>query len=220
MSVQTLHLVLALLLPAAYVLGGIPFGVLIAKRRGIDLKSVGSGNVGATNAGRALGKRYFFLVLALDAMKALVPAAVASVLVHASTESADRSALTFGLWIGVGVAAIVGHVFSPFLGFKGGKGVACGLGLVLGVFPYLTLPGLVGLAAFVIAFKLTRFVSVGSMVAAAVLPVSYLAIAAVFNWPLSKQWPILLILSLVSALLIWRHRSNVRRLLAGTEVRT
>ncbi len=216
---STLHLALVLLVPIAFVIGGIPFGVLVARRQGVNLKTFGSGNVGATNAGRALGKRFFYLVLLLDALKAFIPAAVASTLVLTTTTPPERSALTFALWIAVGMAAVLGHVFSPFLGFKGGKGVACGLGLVLGTFPYVTWPGLVALAIFVAAFKATRFVSIGSMLAAASLPVAYLAFAFAFDWQLSRQWPVLCVLSLVAVLVLWRHRDNLVRLRAGTEVR-
>jgi len=218
-SVASVHLFLALSLPAAFLLGAVPFGVMIARSRGIDLRAVGSGNVGATNVGRAMGRRWFFAVLLLDALKALVPAGVASLLVHANTAPADRSAVTFGLWVGLGLAAVLGHVFSPFLGFKGGKGVATGLGLVLGVFPYVTYPGLVAVGVFVIAYAATRFISVGSLLAAATLPVAYLAFMAGLGWPLSNQWPVLALLVLVASLVIWRHRDNVRRLLAGTESR-
>ena len=220
MSVGVLHILLACLIPVAFLLGSVPTGVLIARKRGVDLRSVGSGNVGATNVGRALGKRFFFVVLALDAFKAFLPSMAASLLVLLSTEPADRSALTFGLWIAVGVAAVCGHVFSPFLKFKGGKGVACGLGLVLGIFPYLTVPGVLGLLVFIAVFKLSRYVSLGSIVGAASLPIWYLIAAWGLNWSLERQWPVLALLTLAAGLLIWRHRENVRRLLAGTEGKT
>ena len=220
MSTGLVHLVLALLTPLAFALGSVPFGYLIGRARGVDVRAVGSGNVGATNVGRALGRKFFHLVLLLDALKAAVPAGVASAVVHLNLVPPERSALTFALWIGVGVAAVLGHVFSPLLKFKGGKGVACGLGLVLGVFPYLTLPGLVAIAAFATAFGLTRYVSLGSVLAAATLPAAYLAWAAALGWELSRQWPALLLLTLVAALVVWRHRGNLRRIAAGTEGRT
>ena len=211
---------LAALLPAAFLLGSIPFGLLVGRLRGVDVRGVGSGNIGATNVGRALGKRYFFVVLLLDALKAAVPAGIASVLVHLNLPPSERSAGVYGLWIGAGVAAMLGHIFSPFLGFRGGKGVACGLGLVLGVFPYLTLPGVVGLGLFVGVLKASRYVSLGSIVAASSLPITYLIFAWLLNWSLDRQWPVLLLLSLVAALVVVRHRSNITRLLAGTEGKT
>lgn len=208
---------LVALVPLAFALGSVPFGLLVGRARGVDVRAAGSGNIGATNVGRLLGKRFFYLVLLLDALKAAVPAAIASVLIHLSLDPEERPPAIFGLWIGVGVAALLGHVFSPFLRFKGGKGVACGLGLVLGVFPFLTLPGVVALGLFVVIFKTTRYVSLGSILAAASLPVSYLAFAAGFGWSLSRQWPVLVLLVIVGLLVVLRHRANVSRLLAGTE---
>jgi glycerol-3-phosphate acyltransferase PlsY len=219
-SAPAVQLFLAALLPIAFFLGSVPFGYFIGKARGVDVRAAGSGNVGATNVGRALGKRYFYLVLLLDAGKAFVPSAIASGVVLANLDAGDRSPATLGLWIGVGVAAMLGHIFSPFLRFKGGKGVACGLGLVLGVFPYLTLPGLTALLVFVGVFLSTRFVSLGSMIAAVVLPVAYVGFMWLRGGSVSTEWPALGLLSLVSALVLWRHRTNVKRLLNGTEIRT
>lgn len=211
---------LAGILPAAYVLGGVPFGLLVGKARGVDPRTSGSGNTGATNVGRILGKRYFYGVLLLDALKAAVPAGIASALVHANTDAAQRTPLIYALWLGSGAAAMLGHIFSPFLGFKGGKGVATGLGLIVGVFPYMTLPGLVTIAAFLVAFRLTKYISVGSLAAAVSFPISYLAIALWRGWdPFGRQWPLLALAVFVSALVLVRHRSNVARLIAGTEIR-
>ena len=220
MSPAAVAWTLAAILPFAFLLGSVPFGLVVGRMRGVDVRASGSGNIGATNVGRALGKRYFFVVLLLDALKAAIPAAIASVIVLTQLDPPQRSAGIFGLWIGTGVAALLGHVFSPFLGFKGGKGVACGLGLVLGVFPFLTLPGVIGLALFIGIFKATRYVSLGSIVAAASLPVSYLIFAMLLGWDLSRQWPILVLLVLVATLVVVRHRANISRLLAGTESKT
>ena len=218
-SHQTLCLVLTAMLPPAYLLGGIPFGVIVGRMRGVDVRSVGSGNIGATNVGRVLGKRYFYLVLLLDALKGGLPTAAASILVHANTDAGQRTPLLYGLWLGTGIAAMLGHIFSPFLGFKGGKGVATGLGLTLGVFPYMTFPALAGLLAFITAFKMTRYVSAGSLAGAAVFPVAYLAIALARGWePFARQWPMLAISVVVAGLIILRHRENIVRLCKGTEI--
>lgn len=218
---STLHLALAAMIPPAYLLGGIPFGLLVGQMRGIDIRTVGSGNIGATNVGRALGRRYFYLVLGLDAAKGALPAILASILVHASTEPSQRSALTHALWLGTGIAAMLGHMFSPWLGFKGGKGVATGLGLALGVWPYMTVPALMALAIFIIVYKATRYISAGSMIAAAAFPVAYLVIGLWRGWaPLGRQWPMLALASVVAGLIIWRHRANLVRLWKGTEMRS
>lgn len=205
------------LLPVAFAIGSVPFGLLVGKARGVDVRKLGSGNIGATNVGRALGKRFFFLVLLLDALKAAVPAGIASTLVHLNTTPAERGPVLFGLWISVGVAAMLGHIFSPFLKFKGGKGVACGLGLVLGTFPYLTYPGLIGLAIFIITFKLTRFISLGSVLAAMSLPIAYLLFAFALDWNLATQWPGVALMLLIALLVVWRHWANISRIIAGTE---
>ena len=220
MTRDTLAWTLTAMLPAAYLLGGIPFGLLVGRLRGIDVRASGSGNIGATNAGRALGRRYFYLVLLLDALKAAVPAGIASALVLTQITPEQRSPLIYPLWLGTGVAAVLGHVFSPFLGLRGGKGVATALGIVLGVWPYMTLPGLVALLVFVVVFRITKYISAGSLAAAAVFPAAYLGIALLRGWdPLGRQWPLLALATLVAGLIILRHRSNVRRLIAGTEIR-
>jgi glycerol-3-phosphate acyltransferase PlsY len=219
-SVEALCWTFAAIIPAAYLLGGVPFGLVIGKSRGVDPRASGSGNIGATNVGRILGKRFFYLVLLLDALKSAIPAGIASVLVHANTTPDQRTPLLYGLWLGCGVAALLGHIFSPFLGFKGGKGVATALGLVFGVFPYMTLPGLVALAVFILTFRLTKYISAGSLAGSAAFPAAYLSIALWRGWdPFGRQWPLLAILVLVAGLIVFRHRSNITRLLAGTEIR-
>lgn len=220
MSVTTLCWIFAAMLLPAYLLGGIPFGLMIGKSRGIDPRTSGSGNIGATNVGRILGKRYFYLVLFLDALKSAIPAGIASVLVHANTTLDERTPLLYGLWLGCGAAALLGHIFSPFLGFKGGKGVATALGLIFGVFPYMTLPGIVAVVVFIVVFRLSKYISAGSIVGSAVFPVAYVAIALWRDWdPFGRQWPLLMILVLIAALIIIRHRTNIARLIAGTEIR-
>ena len=220
MSLEALHWTLLLLLPAAYLLGGVPFGLLVGRLRGVDVRKAGSGNIGATNVGRLLGRRFFYLVLLLDALKAAVPVGVASLLVHGNTEPTQRTPLLFALWLGCGVAAFLGHVFSPFLGFKGGKGVATALGIVLGFWPFLTWPGLVALGVFVLVFKATRYISAGSVTAALVFPAAYLAFALALGWPaFGRQWPVLVLTVLMAAMIVVRHRANIGRLIAGTEQR-
>src|SRR5437773_9069825 len=115
------HQMLLGLVPPAYLLGSIPFGFLVARTRGIDPRKAGSGNIGATNVGRLLGGRFFAIVFALDFIKGLLPTLVASWVVHRQAETMDWTG--YLLWLSVGFAAILGHMFSLFLGFKGGKGV-------------------------------------------------------------------------------------------------
>src|SRR5688572_7294538 len=142
---------LLILILIAYLVGSIPFGLLVGLSRGIDVRTSGSGNIGATNVARLLGKRYFFVVFALDMAKSLVPMAIASWIVSRIPE-AERDWRLYLLWLLVGFAAVIGHMFSVFLRFKGGKGVATSAGVVIGLYPYFTLAGLIVIGVFVVVF--------------------------------------------------------------------
>lgn len=215
----TPHAILIGLIPPAYLLGSIPFGLIVAKTQGVDPRKAGSGNIGATNVGRLLGGRFFAIVFTLDLLKGLVPMLSAAAALRWG-DAAPRSyaPLDYALWLLVGFAAILGHMFSPFLKFKGGKGVATSAGVVLGLFPYYTAAGLVGLIFWIVLFRLTRYVSVASMAASGAFVVAYLAIALIAHWPVfGAQWPLLLFACLVCAMIIYKHRANLARLRAGTE---
>src|SRR5688572_14470331 len=121
------------LVPISYVLGSLPFGLWVGLSKGIDPRTAGSGNIGATNLGRLLGGRFFAIVFTLDLLKGLLPTLAASWVVHHAPGPRDTT--TYLLWLLVGFAAIVGHMFSLFLRFKGGKGVATSAGVMIGVFP-------------------------------------------------------------------------------------
>lgn len=194
-------------LPAAYLLGSIPFGLLIGKVRGVDIRTIGSCNIGATNVMRSVGKRWGILTLLLDALKGYIPAAVFPALLVKLALMPDAPAW---LKIGCGCAAILGHNFPVYLRFKGGKGVATSAGVLLGIAPLALLIGLVG---FAIVFAITRYVSLGSIVAALIIPVA--------GYPLywENEPPIAVVLAILALLVIWRHKANIRRLLTGTENR-
>ena len=186
---------------ASYLLGAIPTSYLAARLfRGIDLREHGSRNLGATNLSRVLGWRFAIPVGLFDAAKGLVP-----VLVFAPrVSSSELFALVCGL------VAVVGHVFSVFVGFKGGKGVATAAGVMLGL-----TPAALGIALFVwiVLVYLTGYVSVGSIAAAAIFPV------AVYLVDPPDQPEILWLDIAVAAAIIWLHRANIGRLLDGTENR-
>jgi glycerol-3-phosphate acyltransferase PlsY len=133
---------------------------------------------------------------------------------------AAPAARTYFAWLLVGFAAIFGHMFSLFLGFKGGKGVATSSGVILGLFPYFTIPGIVALAVWGVVLKGTGYISVASIVAAVLFPVTYVLLALVSGWPLlGEQLPLLVFSVLVAAMIVYKHRSNIARLRAGTEPR-
>jgi acyl phosphate:glycerol-3-phosphate acyltransferase len=215
MSESPRTLVLALgLVPLAYVLGSVPFGLIVGRSRGVDPRAAGSGNIGATNVGRLLGKKFFALVFVLDLLKGLVPVVLAGLLLRNEPETWHK----YVLWLAAGFAAILGHLFSVFLRFKGGKGVATSAGVILGVYPWYTYPGLVAALAWVVLFKLTRYVSLASMLAAATFTLVY-AVTAVALHRLPGQWPLLAFAVLVTGLIVYKHRGNIARLRAGTEFR-
>ena len=124
------------------------------------------------------------------------------------------------LLLGIGLAAILGHMFSVFLRFKGGKGVATSAGVILGLWPYFTLPGAMTILVFVIVVYLTRYISVGSIAAAASFPLLYLGMGLLWGWdPLGRQSPLLVFALIIAAMIIYKHRTNISRLRTGTENR-
>ena len=194
-------LMLSLLVLAAYLLGSIPNGLLIARLKGVDLQKVGSGNIGATNVFRCVGKGWGVLAFVLDAVKGFVPAFVFPRLL----ESAPP-------WLGLacGVAAVAGHNWPVWLKFKGGKGVSTSAGMLLGIAPAAV--G-IGFAVFAATVALTRFVSLGSILAAIAVPAAYLWMNGADNRLLAGA------LVLMGLLVIVKHRANIGRLLKGTEPR-
>ena len=180
----------------AYLLGAVPFGLLVAKLFcGVDPREAGSGNTGATNVARLCGAKYGVLALVLDVLKGYLPATLAV--------SGNLGATGISL---VALAAILGHVFSPFLGFKGGKGVATTIGAFLALMP---LGALLAVAACVLVIALTGYVSLGSLTLALCLPVFALLTGRLAYLPLA---------AVVMLLLFWRHRENIRRLARGEEM--
>jgi glycerol-3-phosphate acyltransferase PlsY len=207
---------IAILIAVSYLIGSVPFGLMVGRAKGIDPRAAGSGNIGATNLGRLLGRKFFYLVFALDMLKGMLPVIVAGLLLHGRPDSPRK----FVLWLLVAFAAIAGHMFSVFLGFKGGKGVATSCGVLLGLWPYYTLPGVIALAVFIVTFKTTRYVSLGSILAAVSFPVAYITIGLLVRppWPvLGEQLPLLVFGVLIAAMIVFKHRSNIARLRAGTE---
>lgn len=182
-----------------FLLGSIPFGVIFARLRGVDLQKVGSGNIGATNAARALGKGIGVVVLVCDAAKAAVPLVVVR-RVLAGEPRLD--------WIlaALGFGAVLGHMFCPWLRWRGGKGVATGLGTFGVLAP---IPAAIAAGVWVVLYAVTRTSSVGSLVAVSLLPV----VSFLRDEPLAT---VALALALFPVI-VWRHRDNIRRLLKREE---
>ena len=197
-------LTFAVVVIASYLLGSIPFGYLAGRMAGIDIRNCGSGNVGATNVIRTLGKGYGYPVFALDFLKGL-GAVKMSILIATRMQSEWNPPEMFG--IVAAISSVLGHSFPVWLRFKGGKGVATSAGALFGLAP---VAALVGVAIWIVTFWLTRYVSVASIAAAAALPFVIL----ITTW-LSRTTGKLLFYSSVclAAVVIWRHRSNLSRLI-------
>jgi acyl phosphate:glycerol-3-phosphate acyltransferase len=201
---------LAVLLVGSYLLGSIPFGYLAGRLGGIDIQQAGSGNVGATNVVRVLGKRYGYPVFALDVLKGFGAVKI-SMLIAPGGPPEWNSPEIFGIL--AALSSILGHLYPPWLRFKGGKGVATSAGALLALTPIATL---IGVAIWIIVFWLTRYVSLASITAAVVLPIVILVVSSQDQ---NKGRPLAYSSACVAAVVIWRHRSNLSRLIRGTEPR-
>ncbi|NUQ45648.1 MAG: glycerol-3-phosphate 1-O-acyltransferase PlsY [Phycisphaerae bacterium] len=206
----------AALCVAAYLIGAIPFGLLVGFARGVDVRRHGSGNIGATNVGRVLGRRWGVLVFLLDAGKCLGVMSAARWTARWCGFAVPGAASSW-LLFGAGLLAIAGNVAPVYLRFRGGKGVASSVGVMLGVWPELAVPGLVCLLLWVAIVKTTRYVSLASIVAALAHPLVMLAGLPLFERTIYDIYPLLLLSAILAVVIVFRHRQNIRRLLAGTE---
>ncbi len=203
----------------AYLIGAIPFGLLIGRAHGIDIRHAGSGNIGATNLGRVLGSRAWGLgCFALDMAKGLGPVLGAG-LAFGWIGGGALGPTDAARWLIVGAGAILGHVFPVYLGFKGGKGVATSFGAVLGVWPYLTLPAVGALVTWLLFIGALGYVGLASVIAALCLPGYFLLGAVATGWPLADLWPIAAVSGAMALLVVVRHRGNLARTWRGTEPR-
>jgi glycerol-3-phosphate acyltransferase PlsY len=226
-----------------YLSGSVPFGLLIAAGRGVDIRKAGSGNVGATNVGRVLGRRWGALCFSLDVLKGALPVLAGGW----AMGMLGRYTLAPGeawAWMGVAAAAVIGHVWPVWLKFRGGKGVATALGVMVGIYPAFTYPALAAAAVWLLFASAFRYVSLASIFGVLALwtielvnaisqrgqLVALLGTAhgdagagagSQWLWALSHWQPIpmLVVTTLLALLVLVRHRSNMRRLIAGTESR-
>ena len=184
----------------AFLIGSIPTAYWYAKFfHNIDIRKHGSGNVGATNSLRILGKKAGIVVLVIDLLKGLIP-----VLIAKHLEFQDFQILLIGIF------AILGHIFNPFLGFKGGKGIATAFGVILG---FLPLGALICFVTFVLSYLITKYVSLGSILGATAF-----SVYALFHFQGSPNVQILSVA--LTLLLIFTHRSNIKKIIKGTENKT
>jgi glycerol-3-phosphate acyltransferase PlsY len=196
---------------ASYLAGSVPFGLLVARARGVDIRKVGSGNIGATNVGRALGRKFALLVFALDFAKGLLPTLLLPQVLLPRLES-HASSVEAWLAVSCGLAAVIGHCFPLWLGFRGGKGVATTVGVLLALdwMAFLASGGL-----WIATLLVGRMVSLSSLVLGCAFPL--LVLLRHGAAALDAKLPLFLVSLAVCALIAVRHRTNVVRILAGTE---
>ena len=202
----------------AYFVGSIPAGFLLARAKGVDIRQHGSGNIGATNVWRVLGRKFGATCFVIDVLKGLIPALGAGV--YHGVVSRPPSAEEALCWLGVSALAIAGHMFPVWLKFKGGKGVATGLGALAGVWPVMTVAAATALVVWIISAKVTRYVGVSSCLAALCMPLGVMVgvwLTARQPRPLESAWPYLVVSACLAALVIYKHRGNIARTLNGTE---
>lgn len=200
---------LYLLIPASYIVGSIPFGILVARRKGIDLRTIGSGNIGATNVLRAAGKIPALLTLIGDTLKGALPVLLCGVIITKIEQTTGQINTVGELWGGIiGLAAVVGHIYPIFFSFKGGKGVATGFGVVAA---YSPLSAVIMLIIWISTAVFTRYSSLAAISAFVMLPVILI---------LSGDSVIKISFGILLGLLIvFKHSSNIKQLIEGTESR-
>ena len=193
---------------AAYLIGSIPFGFLIGKMRGVDVRLVGSKNIGATNVYRTVGHKWGFLAFFCDFLKGLLPTLGAQAVVAHHPGEAGLAYLP----LAVGITTVAGHMWTCFMKFKGGKGIATGFGMLVALVPWLVLTAF-GLWA--VTVWISHYISLGSILAAAFLLVAvWFPILGTEGW---HNLPQCILVVFVAAFAIWKHRTNIQRLRAGSE---
>ncbi|MFT5465192.1 MAG: glycerol-3-phosphate acyltransferase PlsY [Verrucomicrobiales bacterium] len=192
-----------------YLVGSIPFGLIVGRMNGIDIRQHGSGNIGATNVLRVLGKPIGYTVLTLDIVKGLLPVLLARIF------ASDAGAIPNLIPVLTCIATILGHTFPIWLKFKGGKGISTSAGAILPLDPITCL---IAVALWIGCYFATRIVSIGSLAAAISLPTTH-TIQRLIDGKWSEQMPVLILMIVIWILATWRHRSNIRGLINGTEHR-
>jgi glycerol-3-phosphate acyltransferase PlsY len=214
----------------AYLLGSIPFGLIVAKSQGVDLRAHGSGNIGATNVWRVMGKKWGLITFFADAAKGTIAVSLAFRLARGWTlhemlpHGHERILLLDAEHVGyagiaAAIACILGHNFPIWLKFKGGKGVATSLGVLFGMMPLVSL---IVLAIWAVVLKTSRYVSLASLIAAVSLPLVVIALmifGPAHGWAAVNSWAYFYFSVAAAFMVVRRHQPNIKRLVAGTELR-
>lgn len=204
----------------AFLAGSIPFGVLIAKARGVEIREHGSKNIGATNVGRVLGTKLGIFCFVLDVSKGAIPVLVVGFISGNFGKQLDRIDTTeMLLWIAIALSALLGHMYSPWLNWRGGKGVATTFGGMIAMWPLLSVPVLLAMLAWLVSLALFKIVSLASIVAAVSLPIMTVCWILWQAGPesIAHAWPMTTVSSVIAVMVILKHRSNIRRITRGEE---
>jgi len=210
---------------AGFIAGSIPFGYLIGRIKGINIREEGSGNIGATNVARVLGPFWGRTCFVLDMLKGSIPVATSAIVMGTWGLALDeiRATDAWG-WTFAMVAPVFGHMFPPWLRGRGGKGIATGFGALVAAYSLVTLPALIAITTWFLVLCMTRYVSLGSIAAAASLPIAFVCcVIPGYDGSTAEALraavgsPIFIVLSLLGAVVIHRHRGNIARLRRGEE---
>ena len=220
-------LLIATIVAFAYLLGSIPFGLIVARSQGVDLRAYGSGNIGATNVWRVMGKKWGLITFFGDAAKGWLAVVLATWLTrrwelhvalphgHERVEFFDQGLAA----IAAAVGCIIGHNFPIWLRFRGGKGVATSLGVLVGMMP---LASFIVLGIWALVFKTSRYVSLASLIGAVSLPITVIVLMILgpaHGWAAVDSWAYFYFSVAGALMVVLRHRANIKRLVAGTELR-
>ncbi len=220
-------LLIATIVLLAYLLGSIPFGLIVAQSQGVDLRAHGSGNIGATNVWRVMGKKCGLITFFADLIKGVIAVKLAMWMagqwpIHVPLPHGHERIEFFDpgfAGIAAAIACILGHNFPVWLKFKGGKGVATSLGVIFGMMP---IPALIVFGIWALVFKTSRYVSLASLIAAVSLPLTVIALMIVGprdGWAAVNSWAYFYFSVAAALMVVRRHQPNIKRLVAGTELR-
>ena len=220
-------LLIATIVVFAYLLGSIPFGLIVARSQGVDLRAHGSGNIGATNVWRVMGKKWGLITFFADAAKGWLAVVLATWLarrweIHVALPHGHERTVLFDQGfaaIAAAIACILGHNFPVWLKFKGGKGVATSLGVLFGMMPLVSL---IVFGIWALVFKTSRYVSLASLIGAVSLPITVIALMILgpaHGWAAVDSWAYFYFSVAAAIMVVYRHQPNIKRLVAGTELR-
>jgi glycerol-3-phosphate acyltransferase PlsY len=213
------YLTCAIAVLAAYIAGSLPFGFWISKCLGVDIRNQGSGNIGATNVLRTLGRKVGITVLILDISKGFLPVLIGSRIIFKQLPDSmlDREDIMGTIYVLLAIGTILGHNYTFWLGFKGGKGIATSAGAIMSFLPEVLMGSTL---VWILIFFLSRYVAIASITAAFSIPILTASLDHNYLFPdLNSSWPVISFGIIAAIMAVWRHRSNIQRLIKGKEDR-